>query len=309
MKKITIIILNYNGWQDTIECLNSLFDIDVPFDSILQVVVIDNGSTNESASILFDYLLNQGKNVAFVSEDDIEKTYSEDYIIIHNSTNYGFAGGNNIGLRFSKKNETDYFVLLNNDTIVTRGFLSPLLDILEKDENIGIVGPEIHEYYNRDEFILGGTVELKKCSGYHHYNTQKANKKSISFTSGCLWVIRREALEKCGYLDERFFLYVEDVDYCYRMIKCGYGITCTKDSVIYHKESRSTECKPSIYYYNTRNRFLFCKKHLNKAERVQFYIYFLLTRIIRMLTKPASFKYIWKGFIDFRKGRYGKYTN
>ena len=308
MKKITIIILNYNGWEDTIECIDSLIHIDTPTNCFLQVVVIDNGSTNYSVSKIIDYLHSQEKKVVLISETDIEKRYSEDWVIIQNASNYGFAGGNNIGLRFAQKNNTDYCMLLNNDTVVEKGFLSPLVNILDNNKDVGMVGPEIHDYYNRDEFILGGRVRLDRCSGYHYSNTQEANHKNISFTSGCLLLIRRDALEKCGYLDDDFFLYVEDVDYCYRMTKSGYGITCTKDSIIYHKESRSTEFKPSIYYYNTRNRLLFCEKHLNRMERIQFFTYFFISRIIIMITKPASSKYIWKGFVDYLNGRYGKLT-
>ena len=117
-----------------------------------------------------------------------------------------------------------------------------------------MVGSKIFDYYSPEKYTLGGYLNTKKCSGYHYYDTEYADKINLTFTSGCIWLLKKEAIEKCGFLDEKYFLYVEDVDYCYRMRQCGYNIISTKESIIYHKESRSTECRPVIYYYNTRNR-------------------------------------------------------
>lgn len=156
---------------------------------------------------------------------------------------------------------------------------------------------------------MGGNISKKKCSGYHIYDSQSANLKEVTFVSGCAWLIKREIFEKCGLMDENYFLYVEDVDYCYRIQRAGYKLTVSKDSCIYHKESKSTYFKPILYYYNTRNRLYFNKKFNSKINQKKFYIYFFITRIIKIIMHPQITKFIVKGVIDYRKGIYGGYKN
>ena len=109
-------------------------------------------------------------------------------------------------------------------------------------------------------------------------------------------------------MDPNYFLYVEDVDFCYKVIACGYDITCTKDSVIYHKEGRSTVVKPTTAYYNTRNRlYLMGKVRISIWAKIFFYFYFGITRGVKILTTPSLASYIKQGFIDYRRNFYGKY--
>lgn len=309
MKTVTIIILNYNGWKDTIECLDSLRNTIYATDIDTHIVVVDNGSSNESVRMILDWISQSSIPFSMIPESDL-KYNDEKIILLCADNNYGFAGGNNLGIRFAiSLIKSDYVLLLNNDTTVGDGFLYPLVSLLNNNDAVGIVGSEIHDYYDKSRYSLGGYINLLKCSGYHNYDSEKLHLKEVTFLSGCIWLLRKEAIEKCGLLDEKFFLYLEDVDYCYRMASCGYKLTCTKDSVIYHKESRSTEHRPVIYYYNTRNRlYLSDKIHHHKYEKVLFFLYFLTTRIIRIVTNPKIAKYILLGFIDYKKGIFGKYN-
>lgn len=302
--KVGIIILNYNGYTDTIECLESLKNANF-LDNEVSIFVIDNGSTNESVNEISQWMQKNLSKYLILSE---EKKVSSPFILYIGTKNLGFSGGNNIGIRLAQISGMDYVLLLNNDTIVESGFLGPLLKIAEDDSSVGIIGSKIVDYYHRNHYILGGYLDLKKCSGYHFYDTEQANHTNITFTSGCIWLIPIQVFERCGLMDPNYFLYVEDVDFCYKVIMHGYRITCTKDSVIYHKEGQSTEIKPTMTYYNTRNRLYFAHKMKEPFRwKIFFYLYFGFTRVIKALLKPSIIPYVKKGIVDYRRKYYGKY--
>lgn len=305
-KKIYIIILNYNGWSDTIECLNSMRKLLLEEPNI-SLILVDNNSTNESVLEMNKWI--DDFNIEYLSVfEDIPNC--KEIEIIKNDVNLGFSGGNNVGISYALSRGADYVMLLNNDTIVTENFINPLYNLLENDAILGMVGPSIHDYYNHEEFILGGKLDLRKCTGYHFYNSRVANETYVSFLSGCCWLIKASAIEQSGLLDENYFLYVEDVDYCFTMLKNGYKMSCTDKSVIYHKESKSSPVKDSIYYYNTRNRFYFNKKANQGAffNRLFFYFFISIVRTIQIIIKPALFKYIFRGFLDYHKKYYGVFA-
>ena len=310
MEKVSIIILNYNGWADTIECLESLNSMVCPSNLDVRIIVVDNGSTNESKEKVVDWMSQCGHEYCQLGEGDTSGYKMEKMVLLRSKDNYGFSGGNNLGIIFARDIiQSDYYLLLNNDTVVEKDFLRPLIEQIEKDDKIGIVGAEIHDYYHPEQFTLGGKLNYLKCSGYHCYDKRVLNKKNITFTSGCIWLLRKKAVEKCGLLDASYFLYVEDVEYCHRMVSHGYTITCTEDSKIYHKESRSTKYKPIIHYYNTRNRlYLASTIKGHSVELIAFKPYFFITRIITMLKKPETRKYIIEGYKDYKKGVRGKYN-
>lgn len=331
--KVFIILLNYNGWEDTIECLESLLAIDY---ENYQVIIVDNKSTDNSVDEIkrwakdiyikkvdFKEIEQKYKNLTYIeysketaekggnekSEKYLESLKSnEKFVLIKSDENYGFAGGNNIGIRYALNCGADYIMLLNNDTVVTTSFLKPLIESINTVDNAGIASGKIYDYYNRDKYIAGGYIDLIKGSGYHYYNKNSSCIENVSFLSGCLWLIKREVFEEVGLLDENFFLYVEDVEFCYRVVRSGKKLLYNPNSVIYHKESKSTGKKsPLVIYYNTRNRLYFVNKCYESFYRkVIFYLFFFTTRIIKMLTKKNYRKHIIKGFLDYRRRNFGK---
>lgn len=304
--KVAIIILNYNGYKDTIECLNSLMRLNCS-SVYVSVFIIDNGSTNSSVDEIIKWMKYNIKDFSIIHKE--EKITSQVAFYI-GTKNLGFSGGNNIGIRLAEKSDMDYVLLLNNDTVVDPNFLEPLLEVARSDSRIGIVGSKIIDYFHRDHYILGGYLSLKKCSGYHFYNTERANKGKLSFTSGCIWLLPIHVFKKCGVMDPKYFLYVEDVDFCYNVSSHGYIITCNKDSVIYHKEGQSSIIKPTVAYYNTRNRLYFSNKVKGHIfSKSYFYIYFFVTRILKIIRNPSLAKYIGKGILDYRRKFYGKYNS
>lgn len=293
-RRISIIILNWNGYDDTVECLNSLSELS---EYNVHTIVVDNGSSGDSYLLL-------NKNFPNIK-------------IFRSEINLGFSGGNNLGIQQALNNEADYILLLNNDTVVDKDFISPLLDIFERDKNAGIVSPKIN-YYSKPDLVwsAGGKISKIRGSGFAvgniKSNTISQTIKEVSFVSGCCMLIKKEVFDKVGLLDDDFFLYLEDTDFCIRVEEAGYKIYVANNSVIYHKVSRSTIKleKPLSLYYTTRNRLFLVKKYFRQYLPITF-VYIIVTMFIKSLYwiiigKRKNVKAVVYAIIDFLKGQKGK---
>lgn len=293
--KVSIIILNWNGLKDTIECLESLKKITYPN---YEVIVVDNGSK--------------------INEGEILKEKFGNYIcVIRNKKNLGFAEGNNVAIKkVLKENKSKYIMFLNNDTIVDKNFLSELVFKAEKDPRFGIVGPEIH-YYDLPQNIhsRGGTISLfwgwHFVGGtFHKYPYKNDEKFVLQYFSGCAFLIRCNILKKIGEFDRDYFYYTEDVDLGYRVYKAGYKIVCNPKSKIYHKEGRSVGGNirnPLTAFYETRNAILFIRKH-GRIHHLIIFIPILILKITFEFIKFFRFerrliKYRLKGFLWHLKNK------
>lgn len=274
-KKVFIILLNYNGYEDTIEAVKSLEEITY---NNYEIVVVDNASTNSSFEIL-------------------KKEMGDRHHVIASGANKGFAFGNNVGIKFAMENGADYVLLINNDTTVEKDFLEHLVESAEEDEKVGLTTGLILNYYNKDIIWYGGgELNWNKFYGYHINEGKELKdtiqeKKEITFATGCLMLIKREVIEKIGGLPEEYFMYYEDVDFCAKLMENKYKIIYDPASIIYHKISAASgEAEsPFAIEWNTRNRLKFMNKYKNNTSYLKFKsikTYFYLTRIIK------SFNYI-----------------
>ena len=297
---VAIVILNWNGWKDTIECLESLYQINYPH---YRIVLVDNNSSDESLlkiksycsgkikvkSNFFEYNENN-KPIPIKEYSKEESEYitnkkdltNNTLILIKNDTNYGFAEGNNIGIRYALQTlNADYVLLLNNDTIVDKDFLGEMVSLGKIDENIGIVGPKIY-YYNDPDIIwcIGGKIGWKLARGLHVGtnevdNGQYSRTEEFDYVSGSAFLVKREVIDRVGLMDKKFFLYFEESDLALRASKKGYKSVYAPEAKIWHKVSKSGGglSKPIGLYYITRNRWLFMKKWAKKSDYVFFVIY------------------------------------
>ncbi len=259
---VSIIIVDYNSHRDTRECLISLDQIKTKGFK-WNVIVIDNGS--KEPLVLPPNLVNNN------------------FELIRSSSNLGFTGGNNMGIYHSiEKYNSDYVVLLNNDTVVDTNFLQALFTCIETNPKYGIVGSKIYFYkgsefhqnsYKKDQlgevlWYAGGSIDWQHLSAFHRGvdevdRGQFDRQKTSDFATGCSLMIRREVLEKVGTLDKRYFLYLEDVDLSMRARKAGYEIGFCPESKVWHKNAASSGGSGSTIhdYYQTRNRLLFAATH------------------------------------------------
>ena len=259
--RVAIIVLNWNGWKDTIECLESIYQLSYQNYS---VVLVDNNSSDDSIKKIKYYIegkLKVESNFFEYSSDnkpiefnEFNETDYNSYIditfkpltFIKNKINYGFAEGNNIGIKYALKNLMPrYILLLNNDTVVDKNFLNALVQEGEKNEKIGLLGPKIY-YYNNPEVIwcIGGKIDWKFARGLHvgtneYDEGQYSLKKSYDYISGSALMIKTDVLEDVGLLDKRFFLYFEETDLALRASLRGYENFYVPDAKIWHKVSKS----------------------------------------------------------------------
>jgi GT2 family glycosyltransferase len=244
LPQVTIIVLNWNGLNDTLDCLESLDQLDY---ENYEVVVVDNGSVDGSVPVIRE----QFPGVT----------------IIETGENLGYAGGNNVGLRYAMVQGADYALLLNNDTVVDPTFLRILVDAAEVDPAVGIAGPTIC-YQERPDIIwsAGGAIDWQRGStrmvGLDERDEGQfgAEPRPVDFVTGCAMLVRRAVMEQVGLLDERFFAYYEETEWCVRVTRAGYKILHVPLAQMWHKISPSARAdSPLVHYYMTRNRLLFLK--------------------------------------------------
>lgn len=234
--KVSIIILNFNGRAVLNGCLTSVFQVDYPE---LSVIVVDNNSTDGSL--------------------EKAKAKFSKAVFIRNEQNLGFASGNNIGIKFALEHGADYVLLLNNDTIVTPGFLMPLMDTFKVNEKIGLVSPLIFQGNSKKIWFSGGKINWLKMRTKHLNKSRKKNYKS-DFISGCAMFVKKEVFKKVGLLDEDFFLYWEDADFSVRVKRAGFECMIVPDSQIGHFEKSQDSPKEKIYWLVVSG-LLFFKKN------------------------------------------------
>ncbi|MDD2366348.1 MAG: glycosyltransferase family 2 protein [Desulfuromonadaceae bacterium] len=278
MNRVYIILLNWNGWRDTVECIESLLLLEYPN---FRIVLCDNGSNDGSLDKIKDWA--NRRSVRYfecqrtLAESGVSERSDAILTLISNGENLGFAGGNNVGIRYAiTRKDGYYFWLLNNDTVVKPDALIHLVARMQEQSSIGICGSTILSYNNRRRIqALGGGQYCRWIGLPWHYgrfrnynnkiNYSKAESR-INYVEGASMLVSRSFLEKVGLMCEDYFLYFEEADWAIRAqnyFKLGYA----PESIVYHKVGASigTNSNPSKKsytsdYYNIKNRLLFTRR-------------------------------------------------
>ena len=297
--KVSIIILNWNGLEDTIECLESLKKITYPN---YEVIIVDNGSEGNDAQVL-------------------RQRFGDFIHLIENDKNYGFAEGNNIGMRYAFQNlNPEYLLLLNNDTVVSPHFLTELVEVAKNDGDIGIVGPKICYYHEPQTINSAGGVLLRRIGqpfaiGLHRTDNGRYDiLKEVDFIAGCALLIGTKVINRIGLLDPDYFAYAEDLDWCVRAKKAGYRIMFVPRAKIWHKGSSTLGLmSPAYMYLSARSRVIFVKKNATILDFVFLFVpYFIVIRIIRPLfllsiqRKGNAIKALFAGTSDGLSHKWGE---
>ena len=320
--KVCIIILNWNGREDTLECLESLYQN--KYDNY-RVILVDNGSTDDSIEKIKEYLkgglevtsnffnYQENKPIKFtqLNEDEIVKELNVppgNLILIENRQNHGFARGNNIGIQFALNNyEPEYVLLLNNDTVVDPEFLVEMVNTAQSCGGVGFIGPKTY-LYNEENVIQaagGGNIDFSRGESHEIGFMKKDNGKydeniKIDYVGGSCLMVKREVIEKVGLLDENYFMYWEDVDWCFNGREAGYKSIYSYKSKIWHKYGTSSQNYFKTYYHN-RNRLYFMRKHAPPKYYRKFRTYYL-----KEILKESGYQLIyqrnWKLFKSLIKG-------
>lgn len=292
MPQVGIVISNYNGWQDTVRCLESL---DKQTFRDFEIILLDDASTNDSVQQLGRHLT---ANTVFLPQRE----------------NTGFAAVNNLGMRRALADGCDWVLLLNNDTVAAPDFVETLL----RETPAGAVScPKMLFMDPPDEiWFAGGTLDratgkVKHLGGHAKDGPAFAEKKQVSFITFCCVLLPRQVIEQVGFLDETLFMYCEDVDYCIRLADAGVPLWFLPDAKIWHKAGGSAGGMLSVYYITRNTLYLTCKGKSRLYCRART-VGPLLTgaaryALTKMLGRKKGRSYgAFRGALDFWRGRMGR---
>lgn len=324
-KSVGIVLLNWNGWKDTIECIESIRKSN--YESY-NIVIVDNASTDNSVNeikrylninnigySLYDYLGNENFILQYKSVEN------SSVIIIKSSKNDGFASGNNIGFKYLFLNNTvEYIWILNNDVVISSDSIKNLVEFYKYNPN-SIIGSSVLEYYDRKKIqylsgakynrILGRNKPLFK--GYSFENIKDISQNlDLDYIGGCSIFIKSDILKQIGMLNEKYFLYYEEIDLCKKAKSLGLNLAWCKDSIVYHKGGASIGSENLIRkksakseYYGNLSSLIYTRNN----EKDIFTIFFVCRFISKSLffLKEKRFKLfrpLIQAYKDFIKGNY-----
>ena len=257
-KKVSIITINYNGKDDTVDLIESFGRYETyPY----EIIIIDNGSKNHG-------------------EHRVLSKYSPKPIVIRSDKNLGYADG-------------DYILFLNNDTIINQPILENLARALDNNPQIGCVSPKIACWPEKKQLQYAGSTPMSPVTlrneniGFGQTDTRQFREsRYTAFAHGAAMMIRTTDIKKFGMMPEFYFLYYEELDWCVQIRRAGLKIWYEATSTVYHKESMSVgKQSPLQVYYHTRNRLLFAKRSIDKRdERIYAYIYQTLVAFPKRLS-------------------------
>ena len=277
--KISIITINYNGLTDTCELIES-----IPFNNEMEVIVVDNASTQDEASI-------------------IAERYPQ-VKAIRSPRNLGFAGGNNIGIKEAKGK---FILLINNDTYFKEFNIESLIQRLESSDRIGVVCPKLRFAWGNNPIQYAGYTPLSPITlrnqaiGFGEDDKgQYETAHSTPYAHGAAMLIKREAIDTVGLMPECFFLYYEELDWSMMFTRAGYEIWYDPACTVFHKESQTTgQNSPLRTYYITRNRLLLVKRNYKGISKYLSYIY-----LIGIVAPRDIIKYALQDRFDLIKAVY-----
>lgn len=299
--RVGIVVLNYNGLPDTLECLASLEPVRGNGD--VRIWVVDNDSAIDPRAAI-------GKAYPWCE-------------VVRSDENQGWAGGNNIGIRMALKADCQWVMLLNNDTRVSPDIIGRLLAAVDSDPSVGVVGPLIHEwdppervqtaacFFNRPEH--DGMLQSVAASDHR---TDPPSTVDTDIVNGCCMMIRADVIRKIGEVDERFFLIHEESDFCLRVKQAGFACRVLSEGHVWHKHSVTFGRDPSPLqrYYSARNAWLLTRKHAKfPATRGRWSSFWLLLRHGWYMIdhdiqsgRPDAARAVIVGTLDAWTGRFGR---
>ena len=270
--KVFVITLNWNGREDTLECLASLKKLDYPN---YVIVVVDNGSIDGSALAI--------------------RAKFPEVTIIENKKNLGYAKGFNAGLQYAYEQGADYFLILNNDTIVDPQAVSELVKAAQGHAKIGFVTGKVFWYAKPEVLQTAGRLSDPDRLARGHIGSgevdhgQYDKEREYDFVDDIFLLVNREVYKTVGGYDSHFFLYFEETDWCARIRKAGYSIIFTPKARIWHKGNvggPSINLSPLRHFYLTRNEIIFLKRNAasSKFPKILFsYLWRHTDRTLRLI--------------------------
>jgi GT2 family glycosyltransferase len=290
---VAAIVLNWNAADETIDCVNSLIQSSY---ANLQIIIVDNASTDDSVKLI--------------------RTAFPEIKLLCNQKNTGYAGGNNVGINWALNQNADYILILNNDVTVDFSMVSILVETIEQNEQIGLISGKVFYKENTARIFTGAGRFIKwRCTGVNRGTTfgrfYLHNREcAVNYISGVLFLARADVFRKVGLLDEKYFMYFEDLEFSFRVSK-KYILFYSPNAISYHKSGGGTKWSnySEIYlYYQTRNRLIVFEDK-NIVYRIYVLFFTLFITVAKSITisftsksensiKNKRINALWRGLKD-----------
>jgi GT2 family glycosyltransferase len=328
--RVYVLILNWKGWRDTLECLESV--LRQRYENF-RVVICDNGSPDDSVERILSWAAGGRSEqiridsplrglscppvakpieVSVLDRSSAERGGSGEeclLTVIQTGGNLGYAGGNNVGIRYAlARGDADYIWLLNNDTVIDPDALLRMVEHAERDPTVGIVGSKLLMYEQPDVVQAIAGARLRAWQGMAHLvdagepdDGRWSEPVEVDCVLGASLLIRTPVIDQIGLLDERYFMYAEELDWCWRARVRGWRCEYAPGSTVWHKVGRSAGLKsPFQEYHSARSTLLFMQKHFPGLLPVAFgYSLYrvLLPKLVRL--QPERARAVLRAWRDF----------
>jgi GT2 family glycosyltransferase len=304
---VFVVVVNYNGWRDTIECLESVLRSDYP---AVRVIVCDNASTNDSVDRILawargDEAIRASGALTAMMMPPVPKPIAVRVIdgegqhpsdvgltLVRLPSNLGFAGGNNAGMRIASVTNDGYVLLFNNDAIMSPGAIRAMVDVASGDSTVGAVGATILQYHSPEQIETLGGATIGRRTGLVLAIGENAARSAarpdtvrMDYVIGCCLLVPSSVVRRVGLMAEHFFLYGEDADWCLRMTQAGYTLAYAPAAEVWHKGGGSVVHRSVMHdYYAVRGTLMLMHEHFRAAMPVVLahgVARFLLPKILR----------------------------
>lgn len=321
LPNVFIVILNWNGWKDTLKCLEDVNQLDYPN---YRTVIVDNGSEDASwqklSAIEGVHSLTWPGNYSNQSQDTQKDVAAQGTVLVRTNANLGFAGGCNVGIDYALSHNADYVFLLNNDAQIAPQTMGHLVEVANRAD-AAIVGAKVLDEHGRSVLfsmkswpggLFGGSA-LAPSERKEPYWPSPGGADGAAMLL-CRDLLERR-LEECGYvLDPQFFMYFEETDLCLYGRSKGYRCVVARDAVVYHGLSKSSggAGNPRSYYYLTRNRIYLANRWLSLPWKILFHLYYIPSRLVLRSLRvgkagDGSARAVFGGLVDGYRGIKGKW--
>jgi GT2 family glycosyltransferase len=300
--RVAVVVLNFNGLDDTIKCLDSLRPLT---EQGHEVILVDNGSSVDPEVPARDVLP--------------ALTY------LKNAQNLGYAGGNNTGIRCALDRGAEFVLVLNNDTVVAPSIVDELLTVFAAHAELGIVGPVVN-FMDEQDLVMTDGVAFNPGPGTEFFkriivppSAAQGAAVPVDIVNGCCMMIRSDVFRRVGLFDEQFFIVHEESDLCLKAGRSGFGCAVFSRTLVWHKGSSAFERsgRQLQRYFDARNLFYLIRRHAGKAGRsrgvaatLPHYLKYCFYRFDVELDagKPAAARAVLEGAADALAGRVGPYA-
>jgi GT2 family glycosyltransferase len=283
--KVSILITHFDQISLTCKCVATILSTDI---ELLNIIIVDNSLSRADKEYAIAEFVSKGYHFNVMTDRKSQLDFKSNIYWFTAHQNLGYAGGMNLAAEIAMLNDPEFLLFINNDTEIPANFLNEFLNELDpvvNQQDFGFASCLIKTLPDHNIWYAGGKLNLSRCMGEHATSVPIVMEvQETGFISGCCMLFRPDVYKHLNGMDEKFFLYYEDVDLCYRAIKQDYKLYFVPNVELFHRVGSSTggDDKPLSVFYSSRNRILLMRKHFKGFILYRFYAFFFFSRLLKL---------------------------